>query len=583
MSFSFFFFLMIRRPPRSTLSSSSAASDVYKRQALDRSEEAETPCQKAAEQLKVAETREEATHQKLKEVEAALAGSRAECRALEQECSQVRAECHNNLVEANKIRKELSTKLEHAQVKQDELSAICDGLEQQVTAASARAAKAEADLNSLDQPRNPSRGHAAALEHRQEATTQKSADQLAAAHEKEAMAQKFGEMEAALAGSRAECAALQERWERSEAFTMEERLAMSVQLLTRSAHEKQCLALELEQLKSRLGVGAEEALCMLSALESKLEQAEGELLATKATCAELEARLRRRPEQQLGEGEEQREEVLSQTELRLARIRELEEELEACAAAELMREQETRDLIHELEVEHEARVLLLDEEHAATSARLLEKEAYSAALEAQLLTLESDFGNVTQNKLSAERDCRQLQATVEGMKLDEEQFAAKCARWEKSYHDACASEQGAMDETAALLRKISGLEQDMLRLEAEWELKLVEERRRADVLQAEIVAKQDAMDQAQEEQWSYCQAAEQQAAQLEDQIDVMTRLRQVAEAQVESAACRLEQVQARCAALEAEAEASSAQAEHEDESDSESSALEQAVFAVFAL
>src|SRR5664280_2199484 len=28
---------MIRRPPRSTLSSSSAASDVYKRQALDRS------------------------------------------------------------------------------------------------------------------------------------------------------------------------------------------------------------------------------------------------------------------------------------------------------------------------------------------------------------------------------------------------------------------------------------------------------------------------------------------------------------------------------------------------------------------
>ena len=30
------FFLMIRRPPRSTLSSSSAASDVYKRQQLDR-------------------------------------------------------------------------------------------------------------------------------------------------------------------------------------------------------------------------------------------------------------------------------------------------------------------------------------------------------------------------------------------------------------------------------------------------------------------------------------------------------------------------------------------------------------------
>ena len=31
-----FFFLMIRRPPRSTQSRSSAASDVYKRQELDR-------------------------------------------------------------------------------------------------------------------------------------------------------------------------------------------------------------------------------------------------------------------------------------------------------------------------------------------------------------------------------------------------------------------------------------------------------------------------------------------------------------------------------------------------------------------
>ena len=31
-----FFFLMIRRPPRSTLDRSSAASDVYKRQALER-------------------------------------------------------------------------------------------------------------------------------------------------------------------------------------------------------------------------------------------------------------------------------------------------------------------------------------------------------------------------------------------------------------------------------------------------------------------------------------------------------------------------------------------------------------------
>ena len=34
----FFFFLMIRRPPRSTLDRSSAASDVYKRQLLDRLE-----------------------------------------------------------------------------------------------------------------------------------------------------------------------------------------------------------------------------------------------------------------------------------------------------------------------------------------------------------------------------------------------------------------------------------------------------------------------------------------------------------------------------------------------------------------
>ena len=33
---SFVFFLMIRRPPRSTLDRSSAASDVYKRQRLDR-------------------------------------------------------------------------------------------------------------------------------------------------------------------------------------------------------------------------------------------------------------------------------------------------------------------------------------------------------------------------------------------------------------------------------------------------------------------------------------------------------------------------------------------------------------------
>ena len=32
----FFFFLMIRRPPRSTLDRSSAASDVYKRQALEK-------------------------------------------------------------------------------------------------------------------------------------------------------------------------------------------------------------------------------------------------------------------------------------------------------------------------------------------------------------------------------------------------------------------------------------------------------------------------------------------------------------------------------------------------------------------
>ena len=31
-----FFFLMIRRPPRSTLDRSSAASDVYKRQAVER-------------------------------------------------------------------------------------------------------------------------------------------------------------------------------------------------------------------------------------------------------------------------------------------------------------------------------------------------------------------------------------------------------------------------------------------------------------------------------------------------------------------------------------------------------------------
>ena len=34
------FFLMIRRPPRSTLDRSSAASDVYKRQALQVTEEA---------------------------------------------------------------------------------------------------------------------------------------------------------------------------------------------------------------------------------------------------------------------------------------------------------------------------------------------------------------------------------------------------------------------------------------------------------------------------------------------------------------------------------------------------------------
>ena len=33
-----FFFLMIRRPPRSTLDRSSAASDVYKRQVLERTE-----------------------------------------------------------------------------------------------------------------------------------------------------------------------------------------------------------------------------------------------------------------------------------------------------------------------------------------------------------------------------------------------------------------------------------------------------------------------------------------------------------------------------------------------------------------
>ena len=33
---SLFFFLMIRRPPRSTLDRSSAASDVYKRQVVDR-------------------------------------------------------------------------------------------------------------------------------------------------------------------------------------------------------------------------------------------------------------------------------------------------------------------------------------------------------------------------------------------------------------------------------------------------------------------------------------------------------------------------------------------------------------------
>ena len=37
--FSIFFFLMIRRPPRSTLSSSSAASDVYKRQFVDKTVE----------------------------------------------------------------------------------------------------------------------------------------------------------------------------------------------------------------------------------------------------------------------------------------------------------------------------------------------------------------------------------------------------------------------------------------------------------------------------------------------------------------------------------------------------------------
>ena len=36
--FLIFFFLMIRRPPRSTLDRSSAASDVYKRQAIDRVE-----------------------------------------------------------------------------------------------------------------------------------------------------------------------------------------------------------------------------------------------------------------------------------------------------------------------------------------------------------------------------------------------------------------------------------------------------------------------------------------------------------------------------------------------------------------
>ena len=35
-SFLVFFFLMIRRPPRSTLDRSSAASDVYKRQVVDR-------------------------------------------------------------------------------------------------------------------------------------------------------------------------------------------------------------------------------------------------------------------------------------------------------------------------------------------------------------------------------------------------------------------------------------------------------------------------------------------------------------------------------------------------------------------
>ena len=37
--FMFFFFLMIRRPPRSTLDRSSAASDVYKRQDLQKVEE----------------------------------------------------------------------------------------------------------------------------------------------------------------------------------------------------------------------------------------------------------------------------------------------------------------------------------------------------------------------------------------------------------------------------------------------------------------------------------------------------------------------------------------------------------------
>src|SRR5678810_1327716 len=37
MSYQFLFFLMIRRPPRSTLDRSSAASDVYKRQARERS------------------------------------------------------------------------------------------------------------------------------------------------------------------------------------------------------------------------------------------------------------------------------------------------------------------------------------------------------------------------------------------------------------------------------------------------------------------------------------------------------------------------------------------------------------------